>query len=181
MLKYRDSQADFKETFIKALKASDMEDATRLAHTLKGVSGNIGAKEIQEAALKLETSCKKGHTERTLRKKLNDIMKLLNPVLEDLSRLESPSRHQESAQATIDINNLEPALNRLRELLNDDDTSAIDVLEDIAASLNQPQWQSTIESLESSINDYDFEAALTFLDTLLHQIGRPADSKKSEN
>jgi PAS domain S-box-containing protein len=176
LLKYRDSQADFKETFIKALKASDMEDATRLAHTLKGVSGSIGAREIQEAASKLEASCKKGHTERTLRKKLNDITKLLNPVLEELSRLESPSRLQQSAQVATDINSLEPALKQLRELLNDDDTGAMDVLEDIAASLSQSQWQSTIESLESAINDYDFEAALTFLDTLLQQIGLPDDS-----
>ena len=52
------SEADFVARFKAALK-TDMTDAQRLAHTLKGISGTLGAMELSVAAANLETACKK--------------------------------------------------------------------------------------------------------------------------
>jgi PAS domain S-box-containing protein len=169
--KYRDSQIDFKDQFLIALKSGDMETATRLAHTLKGVSGNIGALEVQEAALKLETSCKKGHTERTLRNKLNAVIKALTPVIASLNNLNTMTAQAPETGATIDPGKISHALTRLRTLLLDDDTGAIDVLEGLARQLGQPELQASLQALESAINAYDFEDALQHLDSLNDKLG----------
>ena len=43
---------------LKALEGNDWDTAERLAHTLKGVSGNIGATGLQQLAEKLEAAIK---------------------------------------------------------------------------------------------------------------------------
>jgi HPt (histidine-containing phosphotransfer) domain-containing protein len=57
----------FAESFAKtpddiraALERHDAEGAVRLAHTLKGAAGTIGAGMLQEAALRLEQSLRSG-------------------------------------------------------------------------------------------------------------------------
>ena len=43
-----------------AWEKGDMETARRLAHTIKGVSGNVGAEEVQREAASLESVIKNG-------------------------------------------------------------------------------------------------------------------------
>jgi len=47
-----------------ALEAGDRETATRLAHTVKGVAGNLGAVQLAPAAGALEAALKHGDTEK---------------------------------------------------------------------------------------------------------------------
>jgi len=60
--KFRDSQKDFKGTFRSAQQDEDPQAATRVAHTLKGVSGTLGAVGVQKAAQKLEMACREGRS-----------------------------------------------------------------------------------------------------------------------
>ncbi len=52
--RFRADQAGFGTAFRAAWSQGDMETATRLAHTLKGLAGNLGAHVLQEAARRLE-------------------------------------------------------------------------------------------------------------------------------
>ena len=60
LLRFRDRQRDFSGRFASALADDDPEACIRLAHSLKGVAGNIGARHIQQAAGALETACRAG-------------------------------------------------------------------------------------------------------------------------
>jgi two-component system, sensor histidine kinase and response regulator len=52
---YQDSTNQIKEALLK----EDMELGTRLAHTVKGVAGNLGAKNLQAAAAEVESAIQK--------------------------------------------------------------------------------------------------------------------------
>ncbi|MFM7192756.1 MAG: response regulator, partial [Microcystaceae cyanobacterium] len=52
--KFLASQSSFQSQITAALETGDHQTAERLAHTLKGVAGNIGANAVQEAARQLE-------------------------------------------------------------------------------------------------------------------------------
>ena len=58
--KFRDKQRNFATSFREALAADDRDTAERLAHTLRGIAGTLGAETLQELAKLLESCIKKG-------------------------------------------------------------------------------------------------------------------------
>jgi len=60
LLKFRDSQMNAVAEIRAALAADDDGLAQRLAHTVKGVAGNLGANDLQAAAAAVDTACRTG-------------------------------------------------------------------------------------------------------------------------
>jgi CheY-like chemotaxis protein/HPt (histidine-containing phosphotransfer) domain-containing protein len=62
LVDFQKEQAGIMETLTAALGARDLALAERLAHTLKGVAGNLGARRLQEAAGLVEKTLREGGT-----------------------------------------------------------------------------------------------------------------------
>jgi two-component system sensor histidine kinase/response regulator len=60
LLRFSESFGDTAESVLAALAEGEHEQALRLAHTLKGAAGTIGAGMLQGAALRLEQSLRSG-------------------------------------------------------------------------------------------------------------------------
>jgi len=60
LCKFRESQKNAGAEVGAALRSGDRETAGRLAHTVKGVSGNLGAESLYRAAAELEKAIKEG-------------------------------------------------------------------------------------------------------------------------
>jgi len=60
--KFRVKERNFANTIRDALAADDRITAERLAHTLRGIAGTLGAKILQDRAALLESSIKKGES-----------------------------------------------------------------------------------------------------------------------
>ena len=58
LLKVRRDYADAAEQLSSLIKDNALEDAQRLAHSIKGVAGNLGAKKLQNAAQAVEAALK---------------------------------------------------------------------------------------------------------------------------
>jgi len=58
--KFRVNQRNFATSFREALAANDRDTAERLAHTLRGIAGTLGAEILQDLARLLESSIKNG-------------------------------------------------------------------------------------------------------------------------
>jgi two-component system, sensor histidine kinase and response regulator len=58
LFKFLDNHNNFKQEFMDAHQSGDPEAPAHVAHTLKGLSANLGMIELQQAALSLETACK---------------------------------------------------------------------------------------------------------------------------
>ncbi len=82
---YTDSVGDIK----KAIDSGDAERAVRMPHSIKGVAGIIGAKELQKAAAKLESSLKEGD-ENEYDADLEAYSKQLRLVLDSIKGIEGP-------------------------------------------------------------------------------------------
>ena len=52
--KFAAGYVDFEEKVLEAFDEDNFEDAMHLAHTMKGLAGNLGADVLQEASLVLE-------------------------------------------------------------------------------------------------------------------------------
>lgn len=163
LLKYRKSYVHFEEMFQESLVSDDSQAAQRLAHSLKAVAGNIGAIEVQRAAEALEAGCKSGVAlEQSL---IEAVVKELSTTLTGLSELDTDSSANNN-NVEFDQGAFESLVEKLSGLLEEDDTEAMEVAEELASMVNTPQMNAVIKEICNSISEYDFEQALSRLDGL---------------
>jgi len=147
----------------QALDGKDMDTARRLAHTVKGVAGNIGAMDIFDAAQALEIGIAKGDT--NVATQLDHVDKVLEPVFASLKALfAEDDREDETGETSdsvdgVDVEALAPQLNELAGLLQISDTNAETVFEDIKKTFGKALPKET-KALGQQIDMFDFNGAL---------------------
>jgi PAS domain S-box-containing protein len=104
-----------------ALATGDRENARIVAHSLKGVAGNIGAGKLRQCAAQLEAAIKEGQPEDQLEPALGDVEQHLLALLEGLA--EALPKSEQSA-TDIDWPLLRQLLSELEELLRMADLEA---------------------------------------------------------
>jgi len=164
LLKFCAGEANFGEQFRKAQADKDPQAATRYAHTLKGVAGSIGAEKVQHAAEALESACKDNMAPDEINRLQDNVASALSPVLAGLTALEQ-AKTSIQTQA-VDPEKRHALLAQLRALLEDDDTDATEVIEELEDMLGTGDHTSVLQRLATAIGEYDFDQALAELDTL---------------
>ncbi|MFH1060451.1 MAG: response regulator [Pseudomonadota bacterium] len=86
LIKLRDDYAQAPAELAGHLAAGRQEEAQRLAHTIKGVAGNVGAGGLQAAAAALESACKEGLVDPCL-PLLDDLGQVMGQAVEALAVL----------------------------------------------------------------------------------------------
>jgi two-component system, sensor histidine kinase and response regulator len=158
--KFAEGQADFGAAFRAAGSDADAQAAERMAHSLKGTAGNIGAGEVQAAAAALEQACHEGASAERIEVLLAAVEHSLAPVLAGLALLadEAPSM-----PANVDVARLRHVCDSLRARLVDDDSAAVDLLDD-EGELFKAAFPAHHRKLDEAIRSFDYEAALAVLD-----------------
>ncbi|WP_050759411.1 response regulator [Luminiphilus syltensis] len=164
--KFRDGNVNFEKEFSAALDAGDQDTATRLAHTLKGVSGNIGALELQAEAGKLEHACDAGEPNNALREQLVFVQSLLAQVLVGLGPITAPEESATANGSGRSPEEIKAILGRLRDLLENFDTEASDVVEELSVEPSLVLHKPLLKKVNAAMEEYDFDAALEYLDAL---------------
>ena len=104
-----------------ALASGDRENARIVAHSLKGVAGNIGASNLRQCAARLEAAIKEGQPENLLEPELGDVDRHLQALLHGLTKV-LPRPEQSGVE--IDWPRLRQLLIELEELLRMADLEA---------------------------------------------------------
>ncbi|MEJ1355299.1 MAG: hypothetical protein RPU39_11505, partial [Candidatus Sedimenticola sp. (ex Thyasira tokunagai)] len=122
-------------------------------------AGNIGAVRIQAAATALEGACSKGADSEQLEALLLQTEEELKPVISALESWLIPSdKGEESAtEVSIDSKRAADLLQQMHELLEDDDTDAGDLIDELIIAMGK---STTLERLAQIIGEYEFEDAL---------------------
>ena len=160
--RFHESNQDFATSFESAL-TQDLADASRLAHTLKGTAGSIGATQVQKAAMALELACKAN--DDSLEPFIADVVDALAPVIAELSELNEnqPKTATNGTDKVVDVNR---TLAQLKTLIEDYDTEATEVLEVLAPVFTSGDSKDLMDKLNSAIESYDFDAAMVYLEQL---------------
>jgi PAS domain S-box-containing protein len=145
----------------EALRKGDDALAERLAHTLRGVSGNIGASEVQDAAAELECSLGKEGTTGSADERLDRLSQVLSSTVERIrSALEGlPAKRKAAPQKTAIVPASAKIMERLMRYVEDSDCEAIRYLQSIRDQVAARLKQDDFERLETALNAHDFEAA----------------------
>ena len=140
-----------------AFAAGDNKTAEREAHTLKGLAGNIGAEDLQQAALTVEQQIIVGDETLT---GIDVLSEQLAMIIESLQTLEKPP--ETTATTPADPAEIKKLMASLQALLKDDNPDAIDVLDQLIPLLDA-RYKSDVNELTTCIDNYQFEDALAIL------------------
>jgi len=146
------------------LAASQVADAERLAHTLKGVSGNLGAVRLQESAAMLEVAileAKPPQQTLALLQRCTGELDILITALAHAMLLQAPTEDGSRVLTEADRGTMQLVLARLIEMLRVDDAAAVDLWQSHAGLLRLAVPDAA--GIEHAIESFDFEAAISLL------------------
>jgi HPt (histidine-containing phosphotransfer) domain-containing protein len=154
-----------------ALDSADLALAHRLAHTLKGTAGMIGAHRLHQCASVLEQSLRI-HGAHAAHEELQALEDALHEVLVVVERLLAgePANGRPAPLATVSKQAsaaAAPLLRQLAQLLDTGDGAAIDLLEQAGATLKPAMGATAFSEVMLAVNAFDFEAALAALQRAL--------------
>ena len=169
LLLFRESHSDFVRRAGAALEANDFKTAERLAHTLKGSSGTLGANALREAASQLEKSCREAQP-TTCRLDLAALETELAARLETLAPLTASSMSEfdppPASASAIDREALSTALNTLVGMLCTYDFQSVDELEFIRSTFNDPKLSQSLEELALYLRNFSYDLAMKQLELI---------------
>jgi CheY-like chemotaxis protein len=166
LIKFMQSEQNFTEQFHLAQQSNDPDAAMRVAHTLKGVAGNIGAKEVQKAAHALEQACKTETDKESLEILLGTVEAILAPILESLKEIQTVKKSSQTNDQEVNPEVLAPLFQKLLGLLMEDDADAIEVLEEIVAIIGDSPLAGQLTELEKHIEQYAYDEAIELVKAL---------------
>jgi PAS domain S-box-containing protein len=174
--RYCEGQGRVADEIRKALDKGDTLLAERAAHTLKGVSGNIGAVEIQEIAGELEEALRDKHPVAEREETLTRLSRAMEATLERIEAgiAASPTPVDESAPEKPSPVPYAEIIARLTGYASESDSETLDYLESQREALEAACPKEELERLQASVRSYDFPAALEVLKNLAT---RPDGSK----
>jgi signal transduction histidine kinase/CheY-like chemotaxis protein len=162
--RFAESQAGAVEEIQAALTAGDTSTAERVAHSLKGASGNLGVATVADAAAKAEAAVKSGQgTEPALQALSTSLRSAMDAI-----RLALPKEPltEGAGDASADPAIVVEPLTRLRKLLKNDDGAAAEFIFEARPRLSKVLTGPEIGNLTSLVGNFDFEAALTCLSAI---------------
>jgi len=151
------SQIDVAQQIHRALEQNDTSTAERLAHTLKGLAGNIGADALQQDSEKLEQAIHHGQpavellqtVKTALARQIAAIVAAVPPEIQDVV-------------TTVDRAQVEAICQELADLLADDNAKAEKLLNQHSALLTAALPEK-FRPLAEAVRQFDYEKALVVL------------------
>ncbi|SNS28708.1 response regulator [Pseudomonas segetis] len=156
LTKFASSQSDAAEQIRAAVQAGELQVAERLAHTLKGLAGNLGANDLQVQTMALESAIKDAQhqdLEEVLQRVQNSLHELMSAIRKQFPEFDAASESAQDEAAMRDL------CARLELLLIDDDPRAGKFFDAHALQL-RIFFKADYDVLASAMRAYDFSGAL---------------------
>jgi PAS domain S-box-containing protein len=173
--RFMENQTGTAAALESALGSGDRSLAERLAHTTKGVAGNIGAYGVQEVAAELAASIRHNDPPELTREILQRFAEEMADLVATLREaLAVPGDDAEAAVAAADSTKVRPVLLRLLRYIEENDGKAGYYLGECRNELaGLPQ--EDMEKLGSCLANFDYDKALALLKALAEKTGISLD------
>jgi HPt (histidine-containing phosphotransfer) domain-containing protein len=168
LCKFGESQQKAVAEIRAALHSGDRETAGRLAHTVKGVSGNLGAETLYRAAADLEKAIKEG--KENIDSLLTGFGSQLKIVMDGIRALEESLAAQiepePSTGVSVDKGAVKLLLQDMAQLLESDLTEAMNRLEALRQHLANSSAHEKFKRLEKQVENFDTDGALRSVEAI---------------
>ena len=160
--KYAEGHAGDADRIRAELAARNMPELRRLAHSLKGVSGMIGAVGVQGAAAELEAAIREELGAATIDTRLEAVAGALAATVSAILQL--PEEALPVEDPAPDMQRVAELLGRLETMLAEGDVAVMRVARESGGLLRAGLGANAVR-FEQALDDYDFSNALALLRT----------------
>lgn len=156
-------QSDSADRILTLVSSDDLATAERLAHTVKGVAGTIGAAGVQSAAGELERAIRERADRSHIEELRAKFAALLSPVVESVRQFLATYAAEASSidddAAPPDRNALKAVVETLGRLLEESDADAIELVRSERAAIRFLFTPDGFTAFERLVTDYSFDEA----------------------
>jgi HPt (histidine-containing phosphotransfer) domain-containing protein len=171
LMQFAVKQEKVAEKITKCLEGEDQREAERLAHSLKGVAGNLGITNLFQLAGKLERAIREsGEDVAGIVKDLSLALDRQTQTLREGLRVATPAAGKQNAGAPPDALAVAAAVAQLKELLETGDADAPRAFANLVEMLQNSVASSELDGLGAAVESFDFETALVKLNELTQTI-----------
>ena len=158
------------EVVLKWKSENNIKELASLMHTIAGVCGNIGAKEIYVVAYPLSHAFKVMADEHapTLtipqQKQLEYIAERLQKLVYDLKQKLANSETNDDSKVSITEEDWQLKIQELKKLIEGQDGTAVDVCQTLLTTIQlSDDKKATLEKIKNLLDEFEFDAALALL------------------
>jgi PAS domain S-box-containing protein len=177
LVQFAATQADAAAEISGALETGDIKLAERIAHTVKGVAGNIGITEVQSLAQKLENALHDG--DRKILSLLVEFASLLSAQVRAIENALCGSPTEQARTSSYNEEAAADAIARLRTLLEASDGDAEESFRSLHDAVAGAVEKPHLDSLGESINNFNFDRALMKLDEIADCCRQKGENRES--
>ncbi len=166
------------------INSGDIESGRRLAHSIKGVSGNVGAMELCKAAGDVEYGF--NHCDqKNFIELIENFQKALTLVLDSIESIDHSNNEDEAVSGTSADIETEVVASILIALNNNMQNSEViedGLMDDLKKYLGASSCCDELNNLEQHAYNFDYESALNSLDHIAGSLGITIEMEsKNEN
>ena len=164
---FKESQAHALDILAADVERGEREKACSSAHSLKGVSGNLGAMLLYRSVTALEQALRDSDVERipALLEESKAIMRATLKAIDDFQAMNVSIAG--GSFDHLERGTLLEKLDTLVERLSDSDADAVDLAEEVAGGATDPIAVRGMPEVLRAVSAFDFETALEKVQTII--------------
>lgn len=173
--RFAQKQANVVEAIRELLSTGDVATAERTAHSLKGAASTLGAMEVSEKAAIAEIAIRDGEgVDEVLTSLSGDLARAVQAIKSAL-----PEEGVCSPEpAALDPATVLTPLIELQHLLENDDGESADYMIKVRPIISGALTNTEIENLSELVGDFEFEAALGCLSSIIARLQRNLEANQ---
>jgi PAS domain S-box-containing protein len=179
LLQFAAKQGDANAQISSAIEGGDRKLAERIAHTVKGVAGNIGLGQLYAAAEKLERAIREAYP--VVPELLEEFTRILNRQVQAIQQAIHDTKADgltKESSADFDTQAATVAIAHLRALLESSDADAVEAFLAVENMLAGTVDKARMGALGTAIGEFDFQGALLNLNQITEDYGAGGSAHK---
>ena len=168
LINFLNKQSNSAEKIDSHIKKYEWDEATHIAHSLKGSGGNIGAEQLHIDAAALEQACRAEDSAEanSLLPKLTSTLTEIIEGLTVLNNIEDNESDTKASAGIIDNNMLSESMSELIPLLDSDIGEAQTLVEKLHQQTTGTSFENPMKELTDALNSFDVESAKEVANTI---------------
>ncbi len=169
--KFYKNNFDVIDSIHASIRNENLEETIRLAHTIKGVAGNLGMNNLYEISRQLEEELKKNNnSDGTLKLFEEETESILSEIKNWIDSKEV--KNEKIEEGDLDEKKLNSLIKELRKMLEENSFSSQKKLNKILELKGISNFQTLLNQISEFIENFDFDSALKLLNELSLKVNK---------